>query len=514
MLKKIEFGEKLANSVAPTVAVVKSGATAQVVLTVTAGATIKGRVHGADGSPIANASVTAVFAPRTSNFPDGFVLHGNNVWRFDSDNEVASDHPLTHVHARSDATGSYTLTGLQPGQQRVIVTASGLCFDRREGVVVADGQTTTLDHELEPAGALQGIAPTDGYLGITRAGDPQPTAIAVLGRDQTFTFAALRPGDYAIAQFHSEPSIDPVVFAHATVVTGRTTFVDLTDAPGPIEIAGQVVNANGPVVDAAVELDLSRVRVDGGGRFAFHRFFPLIGTFELRVTSHRTTFHFACDPAPFGDGGWQGVLRLGDETLRVECRDARGDPVAGDVEVSSDETAGATARPRSIRSQRLALDATGATAVERLVPGRYVVRLHTGKGAEVVNQVDLPRSEVLAIVAPDCGTLEVTLLDADGRPIPKWNIVAGTWLRDGEIPADVEGHDEWFEWRWAPTDRSGRAELRGVRAGRILLKAPSTARDLFLGKQLAPPPVQHLELRADETKSVELRSPARRDGGR
>jgi hypothetical protein len=507
LLKRYDFGGKLENSVTPSLAVVKSGATAEVALTIALGAMIAGRVHRADGSPIANATVTAVFAPRTSNFPDGFVLHGVNVWRFDSDTEVASDHPLTHVHTRTDATGSYTLDGLQAGQQRVMVTASGLCFDRREGVVVADGQTTTLDHVLEPAGALQGIAPEDGYLGITRGGDAQPTAIAILGRDQTFTFAALRPGDYAIAQFHSDASIDPVVFAHATVVAGRTTFVDLTDAPGPVEIAGQVVDANGPVVAAEVEFFPSRVHVDGGGRFTFHRCFPLYGNFTLRVTSRRILWDFKCDPAPFANVGWRGVLRLGEETLRVECRDPRGAPVAGTVSIVTDGEV-----KDVIRSHSLPLDGLGAATIERLAPGRYTVELRVRHGAVVNVKVELPRKEILSIVAPDCGTLEVTLLDADGRPIPSWNVVAGSYLRDGEIPADVEGHDEWFEWRWASTDRSGRAKLLGVRTGRILLKAPNSPRDVFLGKQLTPPPVQHLDLRADETKTVELRSPARRDG--
>ncbi len=513
VLDRYPFGEKLANSVLPATAPVKSGAKTEVTLAVAAGASVRGRVHRPDGSPVRNASVVAVFAPRTTNFPDGFVLHGVNVWRFDSDNELGADHPLTHVRARTDARGEYVLAGLQPGEQRVVVTAPGLRFDRREGVAVLDGKTTTLDHELEPAGALQGIAPSDAYVGITRAGDAQPTAIAILGSARCFTFAGLRPGEYAIAQFHSDFSVAPIEFARATVVAGRTTFVDLTDAPGPVEIAGRVVDATGPVLDAVVLLHTQRVAVDGNGRFALYRFFPL-GEFELSVTSQRTTWRFLCDARPREGRGWQGDLRLGDESLRVECAGPRGAPIAGDVQFELEEPARDELAPRAdprlhgITSERLPLDDADRITLGRLSAGRCALRLRFANGAELVEHVTLPHPDVVQVAVPACATLTARVVDADGKPVPRWVVSASSYLRDGAIPDDVEGHDEWFQLAWAETDERGVATIPGVRAGRVLVRVSGPLH----ATRLAPaavaaqlPAPARLELDEDERRDVELR---------
>jgi hypothetical protein len=510
VLDRYPMGEKLANSVVPVTVQVKGSATTEVTLAVSAGASVRGRVHRPDGSPVRNATVLAVFAPRTSNFPDGFVLHGVNVWRFDSDNELGADHPLTHVRARTDARGEYLISGLQPGMQRVVVTAPGLCFDRREDVAVLDGKTIALDHELEPAGALQGIAPDDSYVGITRAGDTQPTAIAILGGARSFTFAGLRPGEYAIAQFHSDASVAPIEFARATVVAGRTTFVDLTDAPGPIEIAGRVVDATGPVLDAAVSLDEKSVAVDGNGRFALHRFFPL-GEFELRVTARRTTWRFRCDARAREGRGWQGDLRLGDESLRVECVGPRGAPIAGDVHLDMQfdgEDPSRDACLRGLTSERLPLDDSGRITLSRLSAGRYALRLRFANGAELVEQVTLPHPDVVRVAVPACATLVALVLDADGKPVPRWVVSASSYLRDGAIPDDVEGHDEWFHLVWAETDERGVATIPGVRAGRVLVRVSGPLR----ATRLAPvavaaqlPAPARLELGEDERRDVELR---------
>lgn len=516
VLDRYPMGEKLANSVLPVIVEVKSGATTEVTLAVAAGASLRGRVHRPDGTPVKNASVVAVFAPRTSNFPEGFVLHGASVWRFDSDNELGADHPLTHVRTRTDARGAYVLTGLQPGEQRVVVTASGLTFDRREGVAVQDGQTTTLDHELVPAGALQGIAPDDAYVGITRAGDSQPTAIAILGSARTFTFAGLRPGVYSVAQFHSDFEVAPIEFARATVVAGRTTFVDLTEAPGPIEIAGRVVDATGPVLDAVVTFDERSVAVDGNGRFALHRFFPL-GQFELRVTSRRTTWRFQCDARPREGRGWQGELRLGDESLRVECAGPHGVPLAGDVQLEMRFDAegrwrdaapiGGDPLLRGITSERLPLDDAGRITLAPLSVGRYTLRLRFANGAELGEDVTLPRPDVVSVAVPACATLVARVVDADGKPAPRWVVSASTYLREGAIPDDVEGHDEWFHLVWAETDERGVATLRGVRAGRVLARVsgPLHATRLApaaIAEQLPAP--ARLELGEDERRELEL----------
>ena len=85
---------------------------------------------------------------------------------------------------------------------------------------------------------------------------------------------------------------------------------------------------------------------------------------------------------------------------------------------------------------------------------------------------------------------------------------ASSYLRDGAIPDDVEGHDEWFQLVWAETDERGVAIVTGVRAGRVLVRVSGPLR----ATRLAPaavaaqlPAPARIELGEDERRDLELR---------
>jgi hypothetical protein len=510
---------ELENSVAPPVVRIEPGATARVTLHAKVGGTIHGRVHRADGSPIAGARVVDTFGPWRFEAGDAFVRQQMHVWSFGRDSGLEGLHPLTHVVGRTDSNGEYRLSGLQPGFHRVMVTAQGLSFDRRDWTNVADRQVVELDHELEPAGALQGIAAGrtyQGLFGITRVGAQRPDAIAKLLEGRSFTFGGLRPGTYILEDFSEKQAKPPVERGRAIIEAGRTAFVDLTDAPGPVELAGRVVDARGAVPSAVVTFNSVRRRVGNDGSFIFHSGLPIEDGTELSVDTGQFSEGFFCRmDAPHG-GGWHGSLKLGDETLRIEVRDVRGKPVAGCVALGRGFRSRADVLPSWIRTRRLALDANGSLTIEHLEPGHYGLHVSAPSGIELATTVDLPRADVLQLELAEGGELVVHLAGSDGAPVKDWYVTAFTYLGAGELPVGYRYLNEEFVRRSTLSQRDGVARLAHVRSGKIVLEA-EMAPDLDADPPILPtgtPTRMEIELHPGETKEVELRVPARGGGRR
>ena len=98
-LPELRYGGPLANSIDPLEVEIRAGEAVELDLEAQLGGAIEGVVRTAadEGArPLGGALVRATFAPRTSNFPDGFSLRGANVWRIDSDSGAFGDHPDTH----------------------------------------------------------------------------------------------------------------------------------------------------------------------------------------------------------------------------------------------------------------------------------------------------------------------------------------------------------------------------------------------------------------------------------
>ena len=167
VLPELKFGDApMANSLDPIEVELAPGAKVVRDLAVTQGAVLEGLVRDARGAPVADATVLTTFAPSTSNFPDGFVVRGANVWRYDAQGGGDDEHPESHRRARTDAAGAYRIAGLPAGALRVEVAAHGLTYDRREAVPMRDGETVRLEHVLREAGAIAGVFRRSGYLGV------------------------------------------------------------------------------------------------------------------------------------------------------------------------------------------------------------------------------------------------------------------------------------------------------------------------------------------------------------
>ncbi len=496
------FGVAMENSVDPLEVELLPGAAVALDLTVTAGSVLEGLVLDEHRAPLAGALVRATIAPRTSNFPDGFSVHGANVWRFDSESGGDDDHPQTHRRARSDALGRYRLAGLDPRQQRVEVAYPGRRYDRREQVEVQDGATVQLEHVLEPAGAIQGVARGGGYIGVQRGGEGDARMIAILPSEGVFCFPGLEPGRWSVKQFHSDASVEPVPLIEVDVVAGRTTWVDLDrDGVLPVRISGRVVDAHGPVEGATVVTSRKRVETDAAGRFELGSAFPWTGGvgFSVESSGLETTFQFP--PMQPGATLWEGELALGDLELDVRTEDADGVRVAAQLFLqlqSSD-------RPEitHVSAESLAIPSSGELTAPGLPAGWYWIRARFPDSAELMQQVSLPRDEALVLRAPAVGSIDVLVVHPDGKPAAGCEIYAATWTGEGSAPAEESKFYEHGDGRIAKSGLDGHARIEGVRAGEVLVRATRESM-AWGGDPGGPRAIERLSLARGERAQLRL----------
>jgi len=502
VLGRMSWGsEAYENSLAPIVVEVRAGATSVQDLVVARGATLEGRVHTRDG-PVAGAEVRTTFAPVTGNFPDGFRVLGVNVWRYDA--AYVGEHPITHPRSSTDAEGRYRLTGLPPGKLRVEVLAAGLSYDRREDVELADGETAHLEHELEPAGAIEGVEPNTGYLGVRKLGEERPRMIAVLPGDGRFAFPGLEAGRWRLESVHSTAGIEPVPLLEVEVIAGETTWVDLGAVERPVRLAGRVLDARGAVAGASVRLYPTRAVTDSEGRFLFWRSFPPKNNGwrgpALEVTHGGLVSAF--ELLPRAPGGWEGDVLLGTETLPVSAFDTRGAAAAVRLELTMEfEPAGESPDELTRQSIHGRVPVDGARTIEGLAPGLCQLAATFENGCVLETTVELPVREPVVLRAPPSGDLELTLRLADGSVPGEVRVNVWTWTGAGPPPEDVDAFAEGSALRYAAADESGRVTLKGILAGEIQLHASSNS---YWAVTNLRSEMRRLRLEPGETKELEL----------
>lgn len=408
----------LANSVEPLTVELAPGTTTSVELAVARGARLAGTVTDEAGAPLAGVRVRATLAPRTSNFPDGFDLHGVNVWRFDSDGTLAGDHPETHRTATSGPDGRWTLPGLHPATWRLELALAGRAYVR-ENVPLAEHETRTLAHSLARAGAIEGVDRRGGgYLGVTPADSAQPFAIAVLPHSGGFSFTGLVPGRYTLARFHSDGTIAAVPLATVEVQAGETTWIDLTLAPRPILIRGRVSARGLPVAGARVILWPLEKTSDAAGRFEFDQEFPP-GEPTFQVVADGVTSRFEVKPQGSPASGYEVELALASEelTLRIEGSDGR----AAAALVSLEPTVQQPVEDLlHVAVQDLRVD--GLARLRHLAPGSYNVSARLD-GLRLLRPVSLPGPGELVLRAPPVAALEVEVLGPAGGRLARGHLV-------------------------------------------------------------------------------------------
>ncbi len=499
---------------------VRAGSSTFVELKLATGPLLEGRVtRSGDGAPITGARSLAVLPQGLTSDPDRVLRGGVPLWRFDGPIEPAERSPTLSAEARTDADGRYRIAGLQPGRDwRVEVFAGGLSYDRRQEVELTDGETTRLDHVLELAGGIQGVAQSWASLGLRRAGEERFLLAFIAPRRPLAPFAipGLAPGEYEITALHSEEDRPPTPFITVAVRAGELTWVDLTRA-SPNAVEGRVLLRGRPVAGAILSFFGPQVVTGEDGKFVWH--YPFVHEslrgFDLAVPSEPEAPALRVEVPGMCTGrirsGWD--IHLPEGRIEIEVVDESGSPLAAFVTLESlrgeeggmqslglgrlDPEAYASGKiafsvlPAWSRSSsaRRGTDPAGRIAYDLLPAGRYLVR------AELILGEPLPPLEVTlsegetaqrSLARLPGGVVEVLVQDRDGTP-----------QLGREVALSIQHSEETFSTLKRRTNAEGLARFEGVPAG---------AATAFLPVIFAPT-VDRVELQvlAGETTRVTVR---------
>lgn len=461
---RLELGQvaDTPNSVTPLTVTVNGALVTKITAPVVEGGALAGSVLTLEGQPIAGARVEAVLTPVSANLADGFAMFGAHVWRLDSAESLALNHPSAHPGTRTDSQGAYQIVGMTPGNYRVDIFAPGHSFDQRLDVAVRVAATTQLEHRLSAAGVIQGNAMDITYLGAVPKGKEHPVMLSVLPGDGLFTLPGIAAGDYTLASFPSDTSHawEPLVELH--VDAGRTTWVDLSRA-GSLHFAGRLVDASGRPVVGTLTLFGQRIRTQSDGSFAFQRS-PTVGRplywpdVLVEVDGLQWRVPFSDDirrlDARFGQ------LVLGDQTLEVELRDADGRLTAGTLEVSGEH----------IVSSRIAIGADGRATLRHLFDGEYGVGAEMPDAIVTPQTVELPETTSLELKALASAPIQVSVVDEQGRPAAGIRVFASVWQGSDPPPSDQDEFVQKSLFYETTSDYDGRARILAP-SGLVLVSA-------------------------------------------
>jgi hypothetical protein len=429
------------------------------------GGTVRGRVVDAAGAPIADASIVAKCEPSISG--EGFNYSLRRERRCHP--EVVSLHPLLESSTRTTADGSFALGGLPSGPLVVEVSADGFTCERLDSLVLAAGEPRLLDTRLEAAGALQVAAPMSVLtLGVRRRGETSVRCRLDLNNAFACTFPGLAPGDYEIIFIDGDGER---VLAHAAVVAGRTTWLDARDAPLSDYIRGRVVDSDGPVAGAYVEIARNdgikqdRMRTGSDGRFVIPR-----GTksdsprTEIVVWTGPLGTHFHRDaPEARVD---LGDLVLGGERLDVQVFDPSGKSTQAIIGLDS------YSEPKNedwSEHQMVQTDELGRFTFTRLERGTYSVKTQIADRWIGGQETKLPHSGIFSVQLRDWEVdpphLVVHVRNEDGTPVGGLVVHAST-MRDLTDSA----HSFIYSAAEETTSADGDARIKLSRSGAMTLE--------------------------------------------
>jgi hypothetical protein len=267
---------------------------------------IAGRVTDGDGTPLDAVLVAAEFL---------------------ADNPAAPEaENRSSAQALTDGEGSFTLSGLDPGDYAVSAAAEGLAPERVEGVPAG---TTDLHLVLAAGATLRGTVrdavssePVAGFsIVVLRHTSPLEREVyqtaTVFDADGRYEVAGLASGDYgvvAMARDHAPsteaflavpdpPPTDPLIvdlaLASGARVTG--TVID-ADSRAPLEHARVSVEAALGTGDSAVPL-AAGATTDAEGRFEIRGLTAGLRSIFVAAQAHHSRILSGLSPGPDGEIG-------------------------------------------------------------------------------------------------------------------------------------------------------------------------------------------------------------------
>jgi protocatechuate 3,4-dioxygenase beta subunit len=409
---------------------------------------------------------------------------------------------------KSDASGKFELTGLEPGSYEVMAR-KGVLIGAGKVVALAPAQAiANVEVEVERGLVVSGRVKDEsgaglGKLQVSASRDTPPWGQAARTRtnpDGTYALEGLLPGNYRV---NANEEGYGFAFARARVLNANVTNVDLT-LPTGVKVTGRVTNASGQPVEGA------RVQA----------------SFESR--SSGTTFSSGDGATTGADGSFE-LKRIAPGTLRVTARhDEQGARSVGPEEVKAGEKKvlslvlekGAsvsgvvrtedgkpapdvrvTAWVREGRMMSDSQDVSGPDGRYRLTAlpgGRMTVTAdRTGRGLPSSGMTEEPhqkaftlaptedRTGVDLVVAPAGFAIKGVALSSDGKPVPG-AIIIGAIERGGQAfrgnsrdlktYSDLDGHfalenvGKGSYTLWASHPDFPEAETKGLKGGDAAVK--------------------------------------------
>jgi RNA polymerase sigma factor (sigma-70 family) len=470
----------------PTVRV-DAGGTAATTVALADAIAVRGRVLDERGAPLPGATVRARWCA-SENAPLQHAARG--AWHGSAPEDV---------EARADAGGAYELA-VGPGRWQVIALADGMSTDVH--AVVVDGEAPApLEHRLVPDGAVFGVTRRATLMLRSEAA---PSALHAVGvRGGAFALRGLFPGIWQAGTLERGTFVPLATF---TIAAGQRTFVAvdraaLTTVRGSLQHDGLAVAD----VDVVCAETGARTTTAADGSFALR--IPAAGA-SVRL-EHLGVLLQRLDVPAGGDAHELGAVQLRARRVGVRALGPDDRPEAATLWAANWDDFGERP-PRRFR-------ADGRLDAQWMPPAgaRCGVGARFADGSEVEVRLGAGERDVVLRRRP-CGAVALRVVDPEGGPRPAATFRLLPWGRAVAAPADgasfAAARDTGVAPHFAVTDRDGRAVVRGVPPGAVLVYFAGEWGDHGYGADSArgAPPVEHVvEVRAGETVPVELVLPRR-----
>ena len=466
------------------------------------GGTIRGRVVGETGAPLAGSHVMASFDAAAR----ALQLH-------------------SAPETVTDADGRYELTNVPLGDVVVRALQPGLGYghaavwlrDEAEVDLVVEYRGVDLTVRVE------GVEPSERadvsvrllpYVDGAYRSLPRAATSGTLGADGSFSVSGLLPCDYEVRVAHPELDFEPRsrAFWSGGLLEKETTLRAVR--PAPVRVAGTLRDRAGrPLAGETLVFGSPRGRgrasaaTDADGAFELESALPHGSAFVLALegSAHVLAPEPSDDREPSISPRYRGTVAA---VLELDLVAVPATRVTGRVLAPSGAPArgvtvelehGRTSWARGWRSfERTETDAGGAFAFEDLIASEIPVRVHvSGRvGAGSSDALRLAEGEdvdagTIRLVAP--ATVEGSVRDASGEPIPG----ARVWLRAWDFDAQKESDGNVEE---VLADRGGRFRHLGVAPGGYYLV-------LLVEGDDAVAETEPFAVESGATESVELVAP-------
>jgi len=400
--------------------------------------TLRGRVSGPDGQPLAGVTVMAAREGGGSSY-GGRVYSSPEAWN------------------RSDELGRFELADLEPGTVRVSTQAQDW-LDTEIGDVelVAGVEPKELEIELRSGATVTGrvVGPNGAPLSEAIVGLQDFQSRATSDGDGNYSLSGVEPGKRVLMAHHEGLQV-----VQELDVEAGANRLDFFFEAG-VEVSGVVVSPAGDPVEGAV-LSLSApgvrsfgagnsVRSDATGAFRLENVLP--GLFQL--TAEHPAFGATTleEPIEVSTGPITGLqVRLAAGVVVIgSIRGAAAEDLVNVEVVAIRQEGGFYEQGR--------VDSDGGYRIANLAPGAWQVWAQSATGRQVSEHLEIAEGETQVIL-----DLEFKDgLELSGQVLHRGEPLGGAWINasgtDTESGASVQ------------TDHAGRFRLTGLEAGTYTLR--------------------------------------------